>query len=65
MTSDYFWEYGTAHKRVESEEEFDRKTDIHYEIQRMEEKLNIHITYDIAQNILLTMSRFTPGPVHV
>jgi hypothetical protein len=27
--------------------------------------LNIHITYDIAQNILLTMSRFTPGPVHV
>jgi len=52
MTSDYIWYCGTAYECVATEEEFDRKTDIHYEFERMEEKLNIHITYDVAQDIL-------------
>jgi len=48
MTSDYIWDYGTPHERVATEERFDRKTDIHYEFERMEEKFSIHIRYDVA-----------------
>jgi hypothetical protein len=36
MTSDYIWDCGTAHECVANEEEFYRKTDIHYEFERME-----------------------------
>jgi hypothetical protein len=35
-----------------------KKTDIHYEFERMEEKLNIHITYDVAQDILTDKAQF-------
>jgi hypothetical protein len=32
MTSNFIWDYGTAHEREATEEEFDRITkDIHYE----------------------------------